>query len=176
MDTVVKRLYEGFHKDLYLNYRQRRFLRPAKITTRAQPHSCVGVMQYTTMTSPIRRLFDLVMQHQIMSMVRGQGAAFQEHELESLIAEISRVQSRANLVKRQRHRYWLLKYLEALAGQRLDVLIINCGQRRVNVVITDLLMEADLPATQGIRCEPGNTVKVKVAKVEPLDDQLRLEW
>jgi exoribonuclease-2 len=175
-DVPHKRLYEGLQRDLFLNFRQRRFLRPAKITTRAQPHSCVGVMQYTTMTSPIRRLFDLVMQHQVMSMVRGQGAAFQEHELESLIAEITRAQSRANLVSRMRHRYWLLKYLEPLVGERLDALVIERGQRRVNVVLTDLLMEADLPLTQGTKCEPGTTVKVKVAKVEPLDDFLRLEW
>jgi exoribonuclease-2 len=109
-------------------------------------------------------------------MVRGQGAAFQEYELESLIAEITRVQSRANLVKRQRYRYWLLKYLEPLVGQRLEALIVNRGQRRINVVLTDILMEADLPISPGVRAEPGTTVKVKVAQAKPLDDLLRLEW
>ena len=128
------------------------------------------------MTSPIRRLLDLVMQIQIMSMVRGQGAAFHKHELESLIAEITRAQSRANLVSRMRHRYWLLKYLEPLVGERLDALVIDRGQKRVNVVLTDLLMDADLPNNQGVSCEPGSMTKVKVAKVNPLDDLLRLEW
>lgn len=175
-DVPHKRLFEGLHRDMYLNFRQRRFLRPARITTRAKPHSCVGVMHYTTMTSPIRRFLDLVMQHQIMSLSRGQGAAFQEHELESMLAEITRIQTKANLVKRLRHRYWLLKYLEPLVGERVDALIIDRGRKRISVVLTDIMMESDLPLTQGGSKEPGTTTRVKVALVKPLDDLLRLEW
>lgn len=171
-----QRLFEGYNRDLFLNSRQRRFLRPAKITTRAKPHSCVGVMQYTTMTSPIRRFLDLVMQLQLMSMARGQGAAFQEHELNGILADITRIQSRANLVKRIRFRYWLLKYLETMVGERVDAMIINRGKRRMTVLLTDILMEADLPLTQGVNVEPGSIVKVKIAQAKPLDDLLRLEW
>jgi len=171
-----RRLFQGFQRDLQLNFRQRRFLQPAKITTRAQPHSCVGVMQYTTMTSPIRRFFDLVMQHQVMNMLRGQGARFEEHELEGFIAEIIRFQSRAGLVRRLRHRYWLLRYLEAREGERLEVLVVDRGPRRVNVVLTEILMEADLPVTSGVKAEPGAKVMVRLAKVKPREDLLRLEW
>lgn len=175
-DQPNKRLFDGFNRDLFLNFRQRRFLRPAKITTRAKPHSCVGVMQYTTMTSPIRRFLDLVMQLQLMSMVRGQGAIFQEPELNGILADITKAQSRANLVKRLRFRYWLLQYLENMVGERVEVMILDRGKKRVNVVITDLLMEADLPLAQKITSEPGAIVKVKVAQVSPLDDLLKLEW
>lgn len=175
-DVPHKRLFEGFNRDLYLNARQRRYLRPAKITTRANPHSCVGVMQYTTITSPIRRLLDLVMQIQLMSMSRGQGAAFPEHELNGLLADISRIQSRANLVKRLRFRYWLLKYLEERVGQRVEALVIDRGKRRVNVLLTGLLMDADLPLSQGVSAEPGSIVTVKIEQVKPLDDLLKLGW
>jgi exoribonuclease-2 len=171
-----KRLFEGFNRDLFLNARQRRFLRPAKITTRAKPHSCVGVMQYTTMTSPIRRVFDLVMQLQLMSMSRGLGAVFQEHELNGLLADITRIQGRANLVKRLRFRYWLLKYLEPLVGERVEAMVIDRGKRRVNVLLTDLMMDADLPLSQGVSAEPGSIVTVKIERVKPLDDLLRLAW
>jgi len=175
-DEPQKRLFEGFNRDLFLNFRQRRFLRPAKITIRANPHSCVGVMQYTTVTSPIRRFLDLVMQTQIMSMAQGQGAAFQDHELNSFLADITKIQSRANLVKRLRYRYWLLRYLEQSAGERVEAMIIEKGKKRVNVLLTDLLMESDLPANQGVNAQPGDIVKVKIAKASPLDDLLRLEW
>ncbi len=171
-----RRLFQGMQRDLYLNFRQRRFLQPARITTRAQPHSCVGSMQYTTMTSPIRRFFDLVMQHQVMSLLQGKGARFQEHELESFIAEIIRLQSRAGLVRRLRHRYWLLRYLENRVGERIAALVIDRGPRRVNVVLPEILLEADLPVTSGIRAEPGDQVEIKVARVKPLEDLLRLEW
>ncbi|MFO7605525.1 MAG: RNB domain-containing ribonuclease [Desulfurivibrionaceae bacterium] len=171
-----KRLFEGFNRDLLLNLRQRRFLRPAKLTIRANPHSCVGVMQYTTVTSPIRRFLDLVMQTQIMSLARGRGAAFQDHELNGFAADITKTQSRANLVKRLRFRYWLLRYLEPLVGERVEAMIIDKGKKRVSVLLTDLLMESDLPPSQGGDAEPGDIVKVKIAKVGPLDDLLRLEW
>ncbi|HSH12240.1 MAG TPA: ribonuclease catalytic domain-containing protein, partial [Desulfurivibrionaceae bacterium] len=144
-----RRLFQGVQGDLFLNFRQRRFLQPAKITTRAQPHSCVGTMQYTTMTSPIRRFFDLVMQHQVTNMLRGRGARFEEHELEGFIAGIIRHQSRSNLVRRLRNRYWLLRYLEPRVGERMEALVIDRGPRRVNVVLTEILMEADLPLTSG---------------------------
>ncbi|NTV14797.1 MAG: RNB domain-containing ribonuclease [Desulfobulbaceae bacterium] len=171
-----RRLFQGFQRDLQLNFRQRRFLQPARITTRAQPHSCVGTMQYTTMTSPIRRFFDLVMQHQVANMLRGQGARFQEHELEGFIAELIRLQSRAGLVRRLRHRYWLLRYLEPRVGERLEALVVDRGPRRVNVVLTEILMEADLPVTAGVSAEPGAKVMVRLARVKPLEDLLRLEW
>lgn len=171
-----KRLFEGFNRDLFLNSRQRRYLRPAKITTRAKPHSCVGVMQYTTMTSPIRRFLDLVMQRQIMALVRGQGAAFPDHELNGILADITRVQSRANLVRRLRMRYWLLKYLEPLVGERVEAMVIDRGKKRITVLLTDLLLEADLPLTSGVNAEPGSVVKVRVAQVNPLDDLLKLAW
>lgn len=175
-DNPHKRLFAGFNRDLFLNSRQRRFLRPAKITTRAKPHSCVGVMQYTTITSPIRRFLDLVMQLQVMALARGQGAAFPEHELNGFLADITRVQSRANLVKRLRFRYWLLKYLEPLVGERVEAMIIDRGKKRVNILLTDLLLDADLPITPGISAEPGAIVKVKVSQVGPMDDLLKLEW
>lgn len=171
-----RRLFQGCQSDLYLNFRQRRFLQPARITTRAQPHSCVGTMQYTTMTSPIRRFFDLVMQHQVSNMLRGKGARFEEHELEGFIAALIRLQSRSNLVRRLRHRYWLLRYLEPRVGERLEALVIDRGPRRVNVVLTEILMEADLPVNSGVRAEPGEKVMVRVARVKPLEDLLRLEW
>lgn len=171
-----RRLFQGVQGDLFLNFRQRRFLQPARITTRAQPHSCVGAMQYTTMTSPIRRFFDLVVQHQVTNMLRGRGARFEEHELESFISEIIRLQSRSNLVRRLRNRYWLLRYLEPRVGERMEALIVDRGVRRVNVVLTEILMEADLPLTSGIRAEPGEKVMIKVARVKPLEDLLRLEW
>jgi exoribonuclease-2 len=171
-----RRLFQGMQRDLYLNFRQRRYLQPARITTRAKPHSCVGTMQYTTMTSPIRRFFDLVMQHQVMNLLHGKGARFQEHELESFIGEITRLQSRAGLVRRLRHRYWLLRYLENRLGERMTALVIDRGPRRVNVVLTEILLEADLPVTSGIKAEPGDQIEVKVARVKPLEDLLRLEW
>jgi len=43
-------------------------------------------------------------------------------------------------------------------------------------VLVDLLLESELPARPAMRLEPGATVQVLVARVDPLDNLLRLEW
>ena len=171
-----QRLYHGMDKDLFLNYRQRKHLSPAQLLTTPQRHSCVGTEQYTTITSPVRRFLDLLMQQQICGLLQGKGAVFSNSELRGLAAEMVSGQGRINLVKRQRHRYWLLRYLEQKSGQRLDALILEKGPRRVFVVLLDVLLEGDLPPSQAVESKPGEVVRVKIGRVSPLDDLLRLEW
>lgn len=171
-----QRLITGVQKDLYLNFRQRKQLKPGQLLTVAKAHSGVGVAQYTTVTSPIRRLLDLVMQHQIHGLLRGAGAVFSGDDLREMIAVITTTTSRVNQVRQLRHRYWLLKYLAPKAGSRVNALILNKGPRRVNVVLVDCLLETDLPPSQGVAAKPGDIVPVCLARVKPLDNVLRLEW
>ncbi|PIP44688.1 MAG: exoribonuclease II [Deltaproteobacteria bacterium CG23_combo_of_CG06-09_8_20_14_all_60_8] len=175
-DQPKRLLVQGKGADFFLTYRQRKYLSPGRLVTTPQPHSGVGVMQYTTLTSPIRRLLDLVMQHQLSALLRGQGQLFSQRELEEIAGIIQSLQTRANLVGQLRHRYWLLKYLEGKVGSRLAALVLERGPNRVKVVLVDLLLESELPARPAMRLEPGATVQVLVARVDPLDNLLRLEW
>ncbi len=175
-DQPKRLLMQGKGADFFLTYRQRKYLSPGRLVTTPQPHSGVGVMQYTTLTSPIRRLLDLVMQHQLSALLRGQGQLFSQRELEEMAGTIQSLQTRANLVGQLRHRYWLLKYLESKMGTRVPALILERGPNRVKVVLADLLLESELPSRPGITLEPGVTVQVRIVKVDPLDNLLRLEW
>ena len=38
------------------------------------------------------------------------------------------------------------------------------------------LLEGDLPLNQGPNVSPGDMIKVRLAKVNPLDNTFRLEW
>lgn len=171
-----QRLIGGSESDLYSILRQRKQLKPGELLTHAKPHSGVGVMQYTTVTSPIRRFLDLVMQHQINTLMRGRGPMYREDELAGIAGEIGVVLPRVNQVARQRQRYWLLRYLEARVGQRLQALIVNKGPKRINLVLLDCLMDIDMPPNQGIGARPGDVVSVRLAKVNALDNLLRVEW
>ena len=171
-----KRLFTNPQKDLLVNYQQRRQLSPGKLLTVPKPHSGVGVSQYTTVTSPIRRMLDLIMQQQIKSLLAGKGACYRLEELNDLGAKILTTQSRVNQVRHYRHRYWLLKYLEPKVGERVEALVINRGPKRVQVVLTDCLLDGDLPAVQAGRVEPGELVQVKLEKANALDNQLRFVW
>lgn len=175
-DQPKRLLLQGKGADFFLTYRQRKYLSPGRLVTTPQPHSGVGVMQYTTLTSPIRRLLDLVMQHQLIAVLRGQGQLFSQRELEETAGIIQSLQTRANLVGQLRHRYWLLKHLEGKVGSRIAALVLERGPNRVKVVLVDMLLESELPTRPAMGLEPGVTVQVLVAKVDPLDNLLRLEW
>ncbi len=171
-----RRLIHGYDKDLFLNFRQRRNLSRGELSSKPKLHSGVGVAQYTTLTSPIRRLLDMIMQHQLANVLKGDGPLFTLAECKQFGGKILAVLSRANQVRYQRHRYWLFKYLEKRVGEKLSVLILEIQPRRIQVVIKDVLLESDLPLNQGVRVEPGDVVKVKLAKANALDNTLRLEW
>ena len=175
-EPARKRLMQQPEHDLYLNFRQRRFLARGLLITTPKRHDGVGVEQYTTVTSPIRRLLDLVIQHQIGSILAGRGARFREREMHEFSSLISSAQSRVNLVRQLRHRYWLFTYLEQKKGEYLPALVLDTRHNKVQVVLLDYLFESELPANQAIRPEHGDTVRVRVAKVSPLDDTLTLEW
>ena len=171
-----KRIVHGLDNDLFLNSKQRKMLARGELLISAQPHSGLGVTQYTTITSPIRRLLDLVMQHQIHSLVRREELRFTEEMCKDFTSVIGRTLARANSVRQQRHRYWLLKYLEVRQGIPLNALVLDCGPKRTFLLLTDILLNVDLPTPSRNRPEPGSRVAIKVSRADALDNTLRLEW
>ncbi|MEE4240138.1 MAG: RNB domain-containing ribonuclease [Desulfopila sp.] len=169
-------LVHGDDNDLFVNTRQRKQLSRGELLTVAKRHSGLGVNQYTTVTSPIRRLLDLVMQHQLHSLVRRQEPRFSEDMCKDFSSVISRTLANANSVKQQRHRYWLLVYLKDREGKFLDALVIESGPKRIMMLLKDILFDFDLPAPAGKKPSPGSTVKVKVIKSDPLDNLVRFSW
>lgn len=169
------RLVHGEDDDLFQNTLQRKHIPRGELSTTAKFHSGLGVSHYTTVTSPIRRLLDLVMQHQLNTIVRRKEPCFTEEMCRDFTSVLSRTLTAANNVRQQRQRYWLLKYLADRQGQYLDALVIQSGSKRVNLLLTDILMDIDLPAP-GRNLEPGAMVKVRVVKSEPLDSNVRFDW
>ena len=173
-----QRLGSGIQKDLFVNFRQRRHLARGLLSIDPKPHSGVGTSQYTTVTSPIRRMLDLVMQQQLTHVLEGKGPLYTLGDCRDLCASILAAQARANQVRQLRNRYWLFKYLatEVGVGNRMDALVLEIQPRRIQVLLTDILLEGDLPLHQGPRVTPGDKVSVMLAKVNALDNSFQLEW
>ncbi|MGV1099539.1 ribonuclease catalytic domain-containing protein [Thiovibrio sp. JS02] len=171
-----QRLVGATEKDLFSVLRQRKQLKPGELLVHPKPHSGVGVMQYTTITSPIRRFLDLVMQHQLHALLSGRGARFNADELAGIAGDINTVLARVNQVRRVRHRYWLLRYLEGKTGGRVRALLLNKGPKRVTLILEDCLLDVDMPSSQGVAAKAGDMVSVRVGRVDPLDGLIRLEW
>ena len=173
---LKRRLVFGEDDDLFQNTLQRKQLPRGEFSTNAKPHSGLGVSHYTTVTSPIRRLLDLVMQHQLNTIVRRREPCFTEEMCKDFTSVLSRTLSAANNVRQQRQRYWLLKYLADRKGQLLDALVIQVGPRRVNLLLTDILMDIDLPSISGTGVSANSIVKIRVLKSDPLDNVVRFDW
>jgi exoribonuclease-2 len=173
---LKRRLVFGEDDDLFQNTLQRKQLPRGEFSTNAKPHSGLGVSHYTTVTSPIRRLLDLVMQHQLNTIVRRREPCFTEEMCKDFTSVLSRTLSAANNVRQQRQRYWLLKYLADRKGQLLDALVIQVGPRRVNLLLTDILMDIDLPSISGADVSANSIVKIRVLKSDPLDNVVRFDW
>ncbi len=173
---LQKRIVHGEDDDLFQNTLQRKNMSRGELSTTAKPHSGLGVSHYSTVTSPIRRLLDLVMQHQLNSIVRRQEPCFTEEMCKDFTSVLSRTLTTANNVRHQRQRYWLLKYLADRQGQYIDALVIQAGPKRINLILTDILMDIDLPTpgTGGIK--PNTLVKVRIVKSDPLDNIVRFDW
>lgn len=173
---LQKRIVHGEDDDLFQNTLQRKNMSRGELSTTSKPHSGLGVSHYTTVTSPIRRLLDLVMQHQLNSIVRRQDPCFTEEMCKDFTSLLSRTLSLANNVRQQRQRYWLLKYLADRQGQYVDALVIQSGPKRVNLLLTDILMDVDLPSPGGQGIAPNTIRKVRVVKSAPLDNIVRFDW
>ena len=171
-----KRLVTGLNDGLLLIARQRRFLSRGELTTIPMSHSGLGLSCYTTVTSPIRRFLDLAMQHQLNSLIRKKGILFSNDDCRNFAASINQNLVRANRVRQQRHRYWILRYLEPKEGRTVHALVVNRGSQRINLLLTDCLLDIDLPSNPAFPVEPGDSVRVKIVRVNALDNQLRVEW
>ena len=171
-----KRLLGGFNDGILLIAQQRRFLARGELGSQPKPHSGLGLNCYTTITSPIRRFLDLVMQIQIAGLIRGKGIVFSDSECRDFSSVINRHLARASAVRQQRHRYWLLRYLESRQGEKISGLITGSGPKRVNLLLSDCLLDIDMPPNPSYPVEPGNEVQVRITKVNALDNLLKIEW
>ncbi|BCO08843.1 ribonuclease [Desulfolithobacter dissulfuricans] len=171
-----KRLIDGMDTSLPEVARQRRFLSRGELTTHPKAHSGLGLSCYTTVTSPIRRFLDLVMQLQISNMIRGKGILFTDTECRDFAGTIHQKLGRANMVRQQRYRYWILRYLEQQVGNTVNALVINSGPKRINLLLADCLFDIDLPPNPAFPVEPGDMVRVRLARVNARDNTLRVEW
>lgn len=171
-----QRVVHGLQNDISLLCRQRKRLSPMALISKPKPHSGIGVSEYTTVTSPIRRLLDLIMQHQLHASIANRTPRFLKKELNQFAAVITEVVGRANSVRFRRQRYWILRYLENKVGQQFEAIFINNAPHRVHVVIPELLLDIDLPHNQAIRPEPGQKVSIRLTRADALDNTLRFEW
>ena len=161
---------------LYYVFQQRRKLSPLHIRTDPAPHNGLGVDAYIHATSPIRRYLDLVNQRQIHHYLLEKGTVYDEKGLEEIRIYAEPTIKKLGLIKRNRLRYWVLKYLSLNLGKKLKALVLDELKNKYRVVLTDFLLIADLKRKNGIILSQGQEISVEVKKADPWDDIINLEY
>ncbi len=161
-------------KDLLALWLDRRKLSRVVMDLTPQPHWGLGLPVYTFATSPIRRFLDLVIHRQLLAVLGGGPLAYDRETLEQVLMAIEPAMRRAGLLKARRLRYWLLKFLAGQVGSRKEALVVEQVQNRHRLLFPDLLLEVSLTAPASLKLKPGDTVAVRLDKVSPRDDLVKL--
>jgi exoribonuclease-2 len=161
-------------KDLVRLWQDRRKLSRVVMDLNPQPHWGLGLPVYTFATSPIRRYLDVVIHRQILGALNGGASLYGREDLEKILLTIEPAMRRAGLLKTRRLRYWLLKYLTGQTGQKKEALVVEQLPNRYRLLFPDLLLEVFLTAPASLKLKPGDTVRVRLDKVIPRGDVVKL--
>jgi exoribonuclease-2 len=165
---------ENPEDSLYLKILQLKYFAKSELSTSPAPHSGLGVDFYTTLTSPMRRFLDLFMQYQLISYLKGKEGISKEG-ITKILGELTENLQRALTIQNKRNKYFLLKYLQNyLKGEVLKGLVVEVFSKKAKVYLVDFNLTGELSYyTEGLR--PGQEVKVKIEKINPRWEILRLK-
>jgi exoribonuclease-2 len=161
---------------VYYVFQQRRKLSPLQIDTSPGPHSGIGLNLYTNVTSPLRRYLDLVIQRQIGSFIAGDKLVYGEKELEEIRVFVEPVIRNLQLARRNRQRYWILKFLSQHQGETYRAVILDELKSKYRIVLSDFFLVTEIKRRNGKILGPGQEILVEVKKSDPWGDELKLSY
>lgn len=171
-----ERIVEGtLQGDLLRNYKQRKLLSRAGTQLEPGLHSGLGLAPYTTVTSPIRRYADLVVQRQLAALIRGNPPPYGREEMEQISAQCDELTTQAGQMEQARQRYWLLRYLESRRGEETQGLVLGRFGQKVQILLTEYMVEVSLPSAVAGWLQEGQEVQLRIVRARPLEDELRVE-
>jgi exoribonuclease-2 len=161
--------------ELFRIYRQRRLFSRAELSTEAKPHCSLAIAHYTTVTSPIRRCSDLIVQRQLKHALTTGEAFYSKQQLDEIATQLSVVQARVFTIQRKWTRYWILKYMEQEDIENLNALVLDKNARYAHLLIPDFLLEANAPVPENAKFNQGDKVKIRIEKALPREDLLKIQ-
>ena len=124
--------------------------------------------------APVRRYLDLVIHRQLLAVVSGHPPIYGTEDLEQILATIEPAMRRAWQLKTRRLRYWLLKHLATRVGQKVEALVLESLPHRYRLMMPDILLELFMTAPATVKLSPGDTVLVRLDRVNPREDQIKV--
>ncbi|MGC9196374.1 MAG: ribonuclease catalytic domain-containing protein [Syntrophobacteraceae bacterium] len=161
--------------ELFRIYRQRRLFSRAELSTEVKPHCSLGIEHYTTVTSPIRRYCDLIVQRQLKHALAGDSGAYSREQLDEAAVRLSSAQSKVFTIQRKWTRYWILKYIEQEDIENMNCLVLDKNARYAHLLLPELLLEANAPVPENAGFSQGDQVKIRIEKAIAREDVLKIQ-
>ncbi|MGD9187603.1 MAG: RNB domain-containing ribonuclease [Desulfobacteraceae bacterium] len=165
------RLFNSSGGTLFQNWMQRKQIHRFLLTNAPEPHSGLGLSSYVTATSPIRKYFDLVTQRQLRA-ASGLEAPYTQGQIDYIINELSDIVAHVGLVQRQRHRYWLLKYLQSRIGHKEEAIVLSKRRNTYSILIPAYMLECSLSGAESIKLKPEDIIQVTIQHVNARNEVL----
>lgn len=164
---------DGVGGTLYQNWMQRRLLSRVIIGLEPEAHAGLGLDVYVTLTSPLRKYFDLTTQRQLRGLL-GLGTLYSDEELRCIIQAVEQPMSYITVLQRERLRYWILRHLENHIGQKEEAMVLEKRRQRYIVLLTKYMIECSLPLNYGADLKPEDIVLVRLERVSARSDTITL--
>jgi len=165
------RLIKNSEGSIYQNWMQRKLLSRFALGTKPQHHSGLGLDAYVTATSPIRKYFDLATQRQIRAILGLNEPASQE-DIQHTIQLVEQCMSTVSRIQYTRNRYWLLKYLEKMTGEKSEAVVLGKRRNGYLILLKEFMIECNLSLSQGIELKPEDLVQVTIQHASARKDML----
>ncbi len=166
--------YASEHPLFYLCHK-RRMLSRAELSVEPNKHCSLGLDCYVSITSPIRRYTDLVLQRQYRHFLTTGKPLYSLEELDSLITEMNAILPKVSFLSRKWNRYWIFKYLKQAKVQKCEALVLDQNERVINVILPEYMLEASILKKNIQDIRVGQIIPVKIEKINPREDILRLQ-
>jgi exoribonuclease-2 len=174
-EAPAERLSPEETRYVYYVFKQRRKLSPLSIHTEPKPHSSLGVDMYTTVTSPIRRYYDLLVQRQIRNYLYRGAPLYAREAVEKKKLVLDPLLKSIELLTRNSTRYWIQKYLAQHIGEKFPALVLDVIRNKYRVLLSDVLLIAEVKRENGQNLHEGQEITVKIRKSDPWQDYLKVD-
>mgnify|MGYP001821645454 FL=1 len=110
------------------------------------------------------------MTHRQIRAVLGLDKPYTTEEINHLTQTIGVTMGVVSRIQYNRNRYWLLKHLEKLIGEKTEAIVISKKRNAYSILLKDFMLECDLPLSGGIDLKPEDLVRVKIQQVNARND------
>ncbi len=146
--------------DVFRNLERSRYLlEPA-------PHAGLGLEAYAQVTSPLRRLVDMLCQLQLSAHLSQLPAVFTVDELGEIIRPLGEVERNFRAVERRAIRHYLLKHVEQHYRSHIfEAIVLGPADRGAQIETIQFALRGRLP-TGSNRPQPGERLEVRVDRID----------